>query len=32
MRTPVMTDNKNDLIEYLLRLGDNALVNGQRLC
>lgn len=27
-----MTDNKNDLIEYLLRLGDNALVNGQRLC
>lgn len=27
-----MTDNKNDLIEYLLRLGDNAMINGQRLC
>lgn len=27
-----MPDNKNDLIEYLLRLGDNALINGQRLC
>ncbi|HEY6610094.1 MAG TPA: Phenylacetic acid catabolic protein, partial [Pseudomonas sp.] len=27
-----MPDNKNDLIEYLLRLGDNAMINGQRLC
>lgn len=27
-----MPDNKNDLIEYLLRLGDNVLINGQRLC
>lgn len=27
-----MSDNKNDLIEYLLRLADNAMINGQRLC
>ena len=27
-----MPDNKNDLIEYLLRLGDNAMISGQRLC
>lgn len=27
-----MTDNNNDLIEYLLRLADNAMINGQRLC
>ena len=25
-------DNKTDLIEYLLRLGDSALIQGQRLC
>lgn len=25
-------DNKKDLIEYLLRLGDNAMVTGQRMC
>lgn len=27
-----MTDNQNDLIEYLLRLADNAMISGQRLC
>lgn len=27
-----MSDNKNDLIEYLLRLADNAMISGQRLC
>lgn len=27
-----MTDNKKDLSEYLLRLADNAMINGQRLC
>lgn len=25
-------NTQNDLIEYLLRLGDNALIQGQRLC
>ena len=25
-------NNKTDLIEYLLRLGDSALIQGQRLC
>ncbi|MCL7461294.1 1,2-phenylacetyl-CoA epoxidase subunit PaaC [Pseudomonas sp. NW5] len=27
-----MSEHKNDLIEYLLRLADNAMINGQRLC
>ncbi|MNQ84069.1 1,2-phenylacetyl-CoA epoxidase, subunit C [compost metagenome] len=27
-----MTTNNNDLIQYLLRLGDSALIQGQRLC
>jgi ring-1,2-phenylacetyl-CoA epoxidase subunit PaaC len=27
-----MNNNKTDLIEYLLRLGDSALIQGQRLC
>ena len=25
-------NDKTDLIEYLLRLGDSALIQGQRLC
>ena len=25
-------NNQTDLIEYLLRLGDSALIQGQRLC